>query len=155
MGATDASKYRIGTVDFLSTPGGLRTQGWTDRVPEEHANATIAIKELSAVYKFVQGAFEQRPDCQLLVIACDNTNCLSWIERRCAASAVGNRILKDLFAELEGRARLALTYVPSEENAADTPSRKEKYTLEEGRVRATWQRLESQRGVAVAAFSRR
>jgi len=83
---------------------------------------TIALRELYGAVAGVRDAVAMRPEIQHLVLWVDNTNTETWIRKGKANTFFGNRLLKELFACLEGRT-IEVHWEPSEANPADLPSR--------------------------------
>ena len=88
------------------------------KFPPFLSDQPIAIKELWAVIEGVKRA----KDAGTVHIFCDNTNVVSWISKWHSNSGMGTRLLRKLYQELDGRDP-RVTWIRSEENPADAPSR--------------------------------
>jgi len=84
----------------------------------------IALAELRAAVTGVRGVLEQDASVDLIVLGTDNMNALHWISKGYARRDGANDLLQELDKRL-GTRRLFVTYIPSENNAADVPSRLE------------------------------
>lgn len=132
--ATDASSSgkRASAVFFgnsaSSTP---HAETWAHEYGDHRK---IATAELLAIHHAVLSNF-----CNgygLILLATDSMTCKSWIERGVSPTVEANKLLKEIFDKLDSRCsenggqRLFVTYVPSEHNVADEPSRNEQLSLQ-------------------------
>jgi len=115
---TDASDVGYAAVHLGAKLTGPSQHRWAPNM----AHRIIAEREL---YALVEGVAEAKQGIRRLdsiTAYNDNTNVIAWVTRRKAKSPFGNFLLRRLFSIL-GRTKIVMSYVPSEKNLADHPSR--------------------------------
>jgi hypothetical protein len=87
---------------------------------------TIAERELyaagRAIVDTVRSATCLNVRLKRITLYIDNTNCVSWLTKRRAKNYFVNALLRDTISAL-GSVELVVSYIRSEENPADRPSR--------------------------------
>jgi hypothetical protein len=87
-----------------------------------HEYQYIGEAELLAIVWAVEDAVESDPFITAVLIATDSNCARGWVERMYADRPGARSLLRRLRVALDGR-RIALTYVASDDNVADAPSR--------------------------------
>jgi hypothetical protein len=82
----------------------------------------IALGELQAVLEGVCMAIKIDDSIDLIILGSDNLNVVYWLEKMYARNESANELLCSIWTAL-GRRRLFTTYIPTDENIADIPSR--------------------------------
>lgn len=115
----DASDWGQGYVlgDFLGVTKGFK---WSERMRNKH----IAIRELHAARTTLEAA--KRRGMKYVNLHVDNTNVYSWLTKGNPGPAEAALIVTDIIRSMkEGGVTWKVTWIPSEENIADAPSRGE------------------------------
>src|SRR3989338_5542068 len=100
----------------------------------------IAFGEMLAIQRAVHSICSRSTPPRLLVLGTDNMNCKHWIEREHSHRSDINDLMSDIVNNLRRvNCRLYVAYVPTEENVADSPTRKKPF--ERLRLENTHQRL--------------
>jgi hypothetical protein len=99
----------------------------------------IAIGEMEAIELGVREAIASNAGVRLIVLGTDNMNCKHWIERGHCHHQEVNAIMRRIYSLLNPPGsnnnndmiiRLFVTYVPTDDNVADDPSRNTEWTIE-------------------------
>ena len=116
---TDASTYKLGGCLLIN---GKRRYCSYSFTPEEYA-LPIHVKEMLACKKCIE-CFKDELSGYRIRLMCDNSSCVAaWEGDGCKDPRL-NKLIKEIYELLkEMKSRLILTWVPTEKQLADDPSR--------------------------------
>ena len=119
LAAVDASSTESFLGGVIYAPDG-RVRAVQDT--HEFVQTEIALAELTAIQWMVSQLIRENPQLGLIVLATDSMNAKSWVENERANNEKANAILDTIFRAL-GERQIFLVWVPTDDNAADDPSR--------------------------------
>lgn len=127
--AVDASEDYIASVKISGASGAIQTVSTKRRSAAPTADVgvadedIIAVAEAHAIHMAIMNALAAHPDGCLITIATDSLTAKAWHEKWYARNLRACQLLCRAHTAMTDAHRLALVYVPTDDNVADEPSR--------------------------------
>lgn len=127
--AVDASETHCAVVQIDRSSGAICDATAIERSDSSGAEIginsddIIALAEARAIAMALEAAAQQHPDGCLVVLATDSLTAKAWFEKWYARNPRACLLLRQLHERMGLNFRIALVYVPTDDNVADEPSR--------------------------------
>lgn len=121
---SDASRSATNNRISVVTYSGDNLEAWQQHDVIQHEYDYIGVAELRAIWHAVCLLIKEDSDHNILIIATDSMTAKHWVENQVANNDEANHILHDLYvAKLTDRRQIFMTYVSTDDNAADSMTR--------------------------------